>query len=293
MGRTPALAASGAGVAWALGAVGLWGTSSAVIVLLGTLPAGELLLCTHAVGALALNGWCLYRRGVAATLAPARALTPRLVGIALLGTVVYQLGYVSGLRLAPPAQANLLNYLWPLCTALFAALLGRDRLTFRHLAAMLVGIGGTALLVGTADAAGYPDATYGYALAITGAVAWGLYSNLIARLPASPADSQRLILTVGAAAFVPVALMGGISVPTPAEAVAAAYLGLGPVALGAVAWQGAMSRGPVASVVAVAYLTPALSTGLLVALAGRAATWSLAAGLALVLLAAVLPGRRT
>jgi drug/metabolite transporter (DMT)-like permease len=218
-------------------------------------------------------------------------LTPSFVAIALLGTLVYQTCYVNGLRLAPPSEANLLNYLWPLCTALFAVPLRGERLTFRLSAAMLVGLAGSALLVSGAPAGEYPHRYAGYALAVGGAVAWGAYSNLISRLQGGVLANQRAILAIGAVSFVPLAVIEGAVGITPASAPALAYLGVGPVAIAAVLWQSAVVRGPVRRVAAAAYLTPLISTLMLVAFAGQSADGRLVAGMALVLAAAILPSR--
>jgi drug/metabolite transporter (DMT)-like permease len=277
------------GQVWALGAVALWSTSSLTIVLSRDVPASALLLTTHAIGAIGLSAWAAIRRGPRSAIEPVTRLSVGFVAIALLGTLVYQTCYVNGLRLAPAGEANLLNYLWPLFTALFAVPLRREPLSRRLVLGMVAGFAGCALLVGGASGEEFPDRYLGYALAVGGAVAWGAYSNLIARLPGSSLEHQRVILAIGALAFVPALLLEGYSGLNLRAVPALAYLGLGPVALAAVCWQSAMSRGPVSRVAVAAYLTPLLSTLMLVAFGGQPIEWRLAAGLALVLTAAILP----
>ena len=285
----PGLLTRSSGLPWALVAVAFWGTSSLVIVFLGDVPAGALLLATHAIGAAALSVLAVARHSPTRT--PSIRITPRFVGVALLGTLVYQTCYVNGLRLAPAGEANLLNYLWPTFTAALAVPLRGEHLSKRVSVALLAGLAGSAVLVGGLAAGEYPQRYLGYTLAFGGAVAWGAYSNLIARLPGSAVDHQRCILVIGALAFLPVAALEGFGSLGLHDVAGVAFLGIGSVALAAVCWQSAMARGPVGLVASAAYVTPLLSTLMLVVLAGQPADWRLGAGLLLVLIAGVLSSR--
>jgi len=54
--------------------------------------------------------------------------------------------YFAALQLAPPAEANLVNYLWPLLIVLLSAPLAGERLGWPHLLGALLGFAGVALL---------------------------------------------------------------------------------------------------------------------------------------------------
>ena len=92
---------------------------------------------TGAVLYLALSG-----RGFSALRQPLKVW---LVGT--LGLFGFHALYFTALRFAPAAEANLLNYLWPLLIVVFAALLPGQRLKAHHLAGALLGLAGTALLI--------------------------------------------------------------------------------------------------------------------------------------------------
>ncbi len=62
------------------------------------------------------------------------------------GLFGYPALYFLALRLAPPAEAGLLNYLWPLLIVVFSSLLPGERLSPHHIIGALLGLAGTALL---------------------------------------------------------------------------------------------------------------------------------------------------
>ena len=70
------------------------------------------------------------------------------------GLFGYHALYFLALRFAPPAEAGLLNYLWPLLIVLFSSLLPGERLAPHHIIGALLGLAGTVLLfAGNAAAA--------------------------------------------------------------------------------------------------------------------------------------------
>ena len=62
------------------------------------------------------------------------------------GLFGYHALYFLALRFAPPAEAGLLNYLWPLLIVLFSSLLPGERLAPHHIIGALLGLAGTVLL---------------------------------------------------------------------------------------------------------------------------------------------------
>ena len=55
--------------------------------------------------------------------------------------------YFASPKSAPPAEANLVNYTWPLLIVLFSGLLPGERLRFHHLAGTCLGLADAALIV--------------------------------------------------------------------------------------------------------------------------------------------------
>src|SRR5919112_1421086 len=63
------------------------------------------------------------------------------------GLFGYHALYFTALRLAPPAEAGLINYLWPLLIVLFSALLPGERINAAHVVGALLGFAGVVTLV--------------------------------------------------------------------------------------------------------------------------------------------------
>lgn len=279
------------GLPHALGAILLWSTSAAFLVSLPGWTVPQILLGTHFVAAVALNAWAALRLGPRPALARLATLDRRALACGLLGTFVYQMAYVTGLKMAPPAEANLLNYLWPLFTALLAVPLRGEKMGVVLWSALGCGLLGVAALVGGPAAGDYPLRLVGYGAALAGALAWGLYSNLLAGLKPDSLTCQRAFVLLGAGAFAVAGLVEGAPLgPTdPGSLARIAYVGCAPVAAAVLLWQAAMQRGPIHRIATASYLTPVLSTLWLGLLAGAPITPRVAAGLALVLAAAALP----
>ena len=63
------------------------------------------------------------------------------------GLFGYHALYFLALRFAPPAEAGLLNYLWPLLIVLFSSFLPGERLAVHHVIGAVAGLAGTVLLL--------------------------------------------------------------------------------------------------------------------------------------------------
>ena len=98
------------------------------------------------------------------------------------GLFGYHALYFAALQLAPPAEANLVNYLWPLLIVLLSAPLAGERLGWSHLLGAALGFAGVALLAFGRGASFSGDHALGYALALGCAFTWSLYSVLSRRL---------------------------------------------------------------------------------------------------------------
>jgi drug/metabolite transporter (DMT)-like permease len=203
------------------------------------------------------------------------------VGVGGLGG--YHVLYFLALRSAPPVEASLINYLWPLLIVLFSALLPGERLRWFHLAGALAGLLGTALIVTGGKFEFHSEFLLGYAAALGCAVVWGAYSVLSRRLAAVPTDAVGGFC--GATAVI--AMLCHLAFEAPARPQGGAWLvvlalGLGPVGGAFYLWDFGMKRGDIRALGAAAYAAPLLSTLLLIAF-GIAAP-SLVLGLAALLI---------
>src|SRR3954452_3344682 len=93
-----------------LSAILMWSLLAVLTVATGRIPAFQLLAMTFAIGALVTSAnWIRHPAAVGALRQPPLVW---LVGVG--GLFGYHALYFVALRLAPPAEAGLLNYLWPL-----------------------------------------------------------------------------------------------------------------------------------------------------------------------------------
>src|SRR5712675_1533775 len=116
----------------ALGAIGLWSTLAVLSVKLKRMPPFLL------VGVALLIGAAAGARGIRLKGIP---LGVHLLGV--YGLFAYHFCLFLGLRLAPPIEANLINYLWPLLIVVLSPVILKGTvLTPRHVAGALLGFAG-------------------------------------------------------------------------------------------------------------------------------------------------------
>lgn len=276
-----------------LAAIVLWGTLALLTTIAGPVPSFQMVAITFTLAALVGFGSILLRGGsaVRALRWPWRVW---LLGVG--GLFGFHAFFFAALRLAPPAEANLVNYLWPLLIVLLSAPLAGARLRWWHLAGAglgLVGIG--VLAVARGSLAFEADHAAGYLCALGSAVAWALYSVLSRRFGEVPTDAVAGFCAATAALAIACHLaFESTAWPATSGAwLAVVALGLGPTGAAFYLWDHAVKRGDIRVLGALAYLAPVLSTGLLV-IFGKVG-WSLALGLAtlLVVAGAVLAARDT
>ena len=221
---------------------------------------------------------------------------PTTLAIGVAGLFGFHFLLFMALRLAPPLEANLVNYLWPLLIVLLTpAVLPGWRLGPRHVVGAILGFAGAALAIGASPGPIGARAAFGFALAGGSALTWALYSLASRRV--APFSSW----AIGgfAAASAALALLCHALVE-PAATIARddwprlVALGLGPMGVAFYLWDFAMKRGDPRVVGTLAYATPVLSTALLALSTGREWSATLTLATLLVVGAAVLAlqGRR-
>ncbi len=198
------------------------------------------------------------------------------------GLFGYHALYFAALALAPPVEANLLNYLWPLLIVLLSAPVLGLPLGPRRLGGVALGAAGCAVLVGP-GAAFPPGAAAGFLLAAGAALTWALYSVLSKRLAAVPTEAVAGFC-LGAALLAALAHLAfeATVVPDARAALSLLLLGLGPVGAAFFLWDRGMKRGDPRLLGTLAYAVPVASTLLLLAAGEGEATPRLAVAAALV-----------
>ncbi|SDT33522.1 EamA domain-containing membrane protein RarD [Bradyrhizobium canariense] len=265
-----------------LTAILMWSLLAALTVATGTIPAFQLAAMTFAIGALV--GSLAWIRRPDAIKALRQPLMVWIVGVG--GLFGYHALYFLALRFAPPAEAGLLNYLWPLLIVLFSSLLPGERLAPHHMIGALLGLAGTVLLFAGNSGHGFaPGQIPGLVAAFIAAFVWAAYSVLSRKLKSVPTDAVAGFCL--ATALLAAAVHGIVEVTvwpqTMAQWLAIMALGVGPVGAAFYAWDIGMKRGDIRVLGAASYATPLLSTGFLI-MAGFAKL-SVAIAIAAVLIA--------
>src|SRR5207237_10326859 len=149
-------------------------------VSIGKIPAFQIAATTFAIGAAVAFTSFVWRPAAFAALK--QPLVAWVVGVG--GLFGYHALYFLALRFAPPAEAGLLNYLWPLLIVLFSALLPGERLAPHHLIGALLGLVGTVLLL-SGNSSGFAAGQLpGLAAAFVAAFVWAAYSVMSRKLKA-------------------------------------------------------------------------------------------------------------
>jgi drug/metabolite transporter (DMT)-like permease len=274
-----------------LGAIALWGALATLSVLAGPIPPFQMVAMTFAVGA-AIGIVRARARGLPWTALLRWPAPVWLLGVG--GLFGYHALYFAALQLAPPAEANLVNYLWPLLIVLLSAPLApeheRARLGWPHLVGALLGFAGVALLAigrGVSFTGAY---AVGYALALGCAFAWSLYSVLSRRFGETPTDAIASFCTAAALLSLGCHWLFEPTVwpATPVAWLAVLALGVGPTGGAFYLWDHAVKRGDIRALGALSYAAPILSTALLVACGLAEPTKTLLAAALLVTVGAVL-----
>src|SRR5579872_887682 len=156
-----------------LTAILMWSLLAALTVATGKIPAFQLAAMTFAVGAV-VGLLTLIGRGQAI----GALCQPRLAWIVGVGGLFgYHALYFLALRFSPPAEAGLLNYLWPLLIVLFSLFLPGERLAAHHLIGALLGLAGTVLLFAGGNRSGFVEGQIpGLVAAFIAAFVWATYS---------------------------------------------------------------------------------------------------------------------
>src|SRR4029077_17966510 len=218
-----------------LTAILMWSLLAVLTVATGKIPAFQLAAMTFAIGALVGSLTWIGRPD-----AP-RALRQRplawIVGVG--GLFGYHALYFLALRFAPPAEAGLLNYLWPLLIVLFSSLLPGERLAPHHVIGALLGLAGTVLLFAGSSMSDFaPGQLPGLFAAFVAAFVWASYSVMSRKLKSVPTDAVGgfCLATALLAGLVHILIEDPVWPETIAQWLAITALGVGPVGAAFYTW---------------------------------------------------------
>jgi drug/metabolite transporter (DMT)-like permease len=260
----------------------MWSLLSLLTVASGAVPPFQLAAMTFAIGGgIGAITWPFRPGAVAALRQPVEVWA---LGVG--GLFGYHALYFFALRLAPPAEAQLVSYLWPLLIVLGSALLPGERLRAQHIVGALIALAGTVVLFLSRGGLSFAqDYLPGFAAAFVAAFTWATYSVLSRRFAAVPTDAVAAfcIVTAILATIFHLAFEQTQWPQTVTQWLAVLALGIGPVGAAFYTWDFGMKQGDIRVLGVASYLAPLLSTLFLV-LAGYASAGAMLA-LAAVLIA--------
>lgn len=275
---------------YALLAITLWTTLASLGTALSHLPPFLLTGLALIIGS--VPSWPLVLRDRGAWKVP-----PRTLALGIYGLFGYHFLLFIALRHAPPVEANLVNYLWPLLMVVLAPLLLPGVwLRPLHLVAGTLGFAGAAaaILGARGGAAAGLDVTghWGFVPALASAFVWASYSLGTKRVAAFPTSAIGLFgLVSGGLSLACHALLEPAASLSARDWLLVALCGLGPLGAAFYVWDMALKRGDARQIGILSYITPLGSTALLLAVTGRSPSWSIALSAALIIAAAVLGSR--
>ena len=272
---------------YALGAIALWTTLAAFGVYLKHIPPFLLTgLALLAGSTLALPQLAMNRQ---AWRVPATTLA-----LGVYGLFGFHFLLFIALRNAPPVEANLVNYLWPLLMVLLAPVFLRGvKLRAQHVAAGLMGFAGAAMAIlgagGAADTGGW---SWGYVPALASAFIWASYSLLTQRVKAFPTAAIGLFGLVSGLLSL---LCHWVLEPQVAllrrDWLLMLLMGMGPLGAAFFLWDKALKLGDARQIGILSYFTPLGSTALLMLASSRPLTWSVGLAALLIVGTAILGAR--
>ncbi|MBS0534540.1 MAG: EamA family transporter [Proteobacteria bacterium] len=247
-------------------AILMWSLLALLTVASGTVPAFQLAAMTFAIGGVIGAAWVTWSGAWGAL-----RQSPKAWALGVGGLFGYHALYFLSLRLAPPAEAGLVNYMWPLLIVLFSGLLPGERLHWYSVAGAVIGFIGTVVLFIGKGFALTPGAGAGYLAAFLAAFVWSGYSVLSRRFAAVPTAvvAGYCLATAVLATLSHLAFETTVWPQNAEQWEAIVALGVGPVGAAFYAWDIGVKRGDIRLLGVSSYAAPVLSTAFLV-LAGFA-----------------------
>jgi drug/metabolite transporter (DMT)-like permease len=216
--------------------------------------------------------------------------------IGVYGLFGYHFMLFLALQTAPAVEANLVNYLWPLLIVLLSPIFTKSlSLNFRYVLAAFSGFAGAVLAITSGGSGfGFSSMEVGYFFALAAAVIWATYSLATTKVPRFPTPAIGLFALVSG-----VLAIGAHFLFEPAASISTGdwllllVLGVGPLGGAFYLWDAALKIGDPRRIGLLAFLTPLLSTALLVVVSGNSLSWQLLVATGLIVGGALLGPRST
>lgn len=198
---------------------------------------------------------------------------PALVwGVGMVCICLNNLGYICGLRFAPPEQVDLINYLWPIFVVGMAGFLPNEKMTKTSIFSVLLGFAGIyVLFLGKEGAFEFkPENLLGYSLGMLSALSWAGFTLFSRTQRTVPSEIVGLFSVGTFLVSTPLHFIVEETVmPTGNELVLILVLGMLVQGTAYALWDYGVKQGHFSLLSVASYGTPILSIALLVWL-GRA-----------------------
>lgn len=249
---------------YALTAIFLWATLAFLSLQLSTVPPFLLLGLCLTTGSLCGLPWIKQWKVSWTTLA-----------LGVYGLFGYHLLLFLALRNAPPIEANLLNYLWPLLIVLLSPVFLKGfHLRINHIIAAILGFFGALLIVTGGQISISSENMQGYLLAIAAAFVWASYSLLTKKVRPFPTAAIGLFCFVsGILSLICHGLLETSYSLNSSEILPLIAISVGPLGIAFFMWDRALKAGDPRIIGSLSYLTPMLSTLLILTTNPSAFTW--------------------
>jgi drug/metabolite transporter (DMT)-like permease len=271
-------------------AVLMWAVLALLSAASGDVPPFQLAAMTFLIGGLLGVASWPFRPGAVASLAQ----NWRVWALGVAGLFGYHFVYFSAIRAAPPVEVSLLAYLWPLFLVVFSALLPGERLRWYHIAGVVLGLSGALLVISGGDAQSLArEWRFGHLLGFACAIIWAGYSVLSRRLAGVPTDivAGFCLATAVLAGLCHILFETTVWPSGMMQWLAVIGLGLMPVGAAFYSWDYGVKHGDIMVLGALSYLSPLVSTLILVSAGFAPATWSVAVACLLITAGAVIAAK--
>lgn len=238
-------------------AVLCWSTSALFLVFTSQMPPFLV------AGGTALVGFFLFTLVWRKRHLPIRVLVRMppltwLLGLAAYG--LYRIAIIYGIKHAPPFEANIINYLWPVLLLVFAVVINREKLELRNMLFLVCGLLGTVLLFMHKGMQQFSGFSVGHGAALFAAVTWALYSVLAKKHMPPSTYAIGIFFFVCGVFFISLHMLFETHAPYSLQSWGA-LLAFGLLSsAGYILWDWAIKHGPIQKIGTLSYLTPLLSS---------------------------------
>ena len=271
------------GTAAGLAAILIWSSTAAIVVSAPGVDPFLYIGIGHIIGfGMFLLKWAGQRHNPWPELrrVPLWYLTAGLAGIA-----IHELTWVAALQQAPPMEATLIIYLWPLLVVVFTTLALGHRLGWQHGLGCACGLAGLIVMfMGRGVDFSAISLQAGHGIAAVCALSWALYSALAARCKQQGTNILGAIFLISGCLNL-LYWYGALGAPpAPAPSLRVVTVSAVPLYGAYMLWDYAMKRGDSQLVGMTSFMTPVLSALCLVAIGAASLTPHLIGALVLVML---------